>query len=216
MFIDKQESVMMQESKTLERRGLAKGLKVWLDFLFYLTLLAAFLVIVLWPILSVFGEAEYLITVPVAVSEGGLLPPDVIDGLRFRDARGKLSFSLPGFFSNAVFWHLSVVLGAAGIYGLALLRKILRNVAQGFPFHPDNPRRLNHLGWIIVATSLLATVSQFLFGRWALSRLDGLDLPFSPTYQGYGDWILCGLLILVLASIWKQAVQIAEDQSLTV
>jgi len=207
---------MMQETKTLERRGLAKGLKVWLDVFFYLLLLAAFLVIVLWPILSVAGEDEYQITVPVAVHESALLPADGIDGLRLRHARGELLFSLPGFLPNAVFWALSVVLVAAAIYGLFLLRKILKTTADGFPFHHDNPRRLNHLGWIIVATSLLSTVSQFLYGRWALSRLDGLDLPVSPSTEVYGEWILCGLLILVLASIWKQAVRIAEEQSLTV
>ena len=40
--------------------------------------------------------------------------------------------------------------------------------------------------------------------------------PVSPSTEVYGEWILCGLLILVLASIWKQAVRIAEEQSLTV
>ena len=206
----------MQESKTLERRGLAKGLKVWLDIFFYLLLLAGFLVLVLWPILSVAGADEYQISVPVAVSGSALLPTDGIEGLRLRHARGELLFSLPGVLPNVVFWVFSVVLVLAGIYGLVLLRRILKTAAEGFPFHPDNPRRLNHLGWVIVATSLLATVSQFLFGRWALSRLAGADLPFSPSTEIYGEWILCGLLMLVLASIWKQAVRIAEDQSLTV
>jgi hypothetical protein len=216
MFIDKLEDEIMQESKTLERRGLAKGLKVWLDVFFYLLILAAVVVIILWPILSVAGEDQYKITVPVGISEEALLPPGGVDGVTLDEARAELKFSQSEFGPNAAFWALSVVFAAAAIYGLFLLRRILATTAAGFPFHPENPRRLNHLGWIIVATSFLATVSEFLFGRWALSRLDRANLPLFPTFQVYGEWILCGLLILVLASIWKQAVQMAEEQSLTV
>jgi hypothetical protein len=109
-----------------------------------------------------------------------------------------------------------VIFIGAFIYGLWLVRKILATTAEGFPFHPANPRRLNHLGWVIVATALAATVSQFVFGRWALAQLGSPDLPISSMWDLDQGWLICGLLILVLASVWKQAVQMAEDQSLTV
>ena len=56
---------MIQESKTLERRRLAKGLKIWLDIIFYLGLVAGFIVLVLGPIASLTGHEVYEITVPV-------------------------------------------------------------------------------------------------------------------------------------------------------
>ena len=67
-----------------------------------------------------------------------------------------------------------------------------------------------------MATSLFAGMSGFLFGRWTLSLPQHSGLPVSHTFSLDGNGIVFGLLVLVLASIWKQAVQMAEDQSLTV
>jgi len=72
------------------------------------------------------------------------------------------------------------------------------------------------LGWIVLATALVATVSEFSFGWWALSLIQNSDLPIHASFEIHGEGIFSGLLALVLASIWKQAVQMAEDQSLTV
>ena len=207
---------MLQESKTPERRRLAKGLKIWLDIIFYLGLVAGFVVLVLGPIASLTGHEVYEITVPVAVNEDALLISEGIDAPTLEDAKGELRFSPTGFGSKAAFWILSVVLFGAGIYGLLLMRKILATTVQGFPFHTDNPKRLNRLGWVIVGTSLFAGTCQFFFGRWALSLSRHTDLGLSPTWEGYGDWVIGGLMVLVLASVWRLAAQMAEDQSLTV
>jgi len=207
---------MIQESKTLERRRLAKGLKIFLDVIFYVLLLAGFIVLVIGPVASLTGHEVYEITVPVALDEDALLQEGGFGGLALEDARGEIRLAPPQFGPKAAFWILSVVFFGAGVYGLLLMRRILATTAEGFPFHPDNPKRLNHLGWVIVATSLVAGISAYLFGRWALSDPQHAGLPLSPTNPLHGEGILFGLLVLVLASIWKQAVQMAEDQSLTV
>lgn len=206
----------MPETIPLERRRLAKGVKIWLDIIFYLALVAGFIVLVVGPVASLTGHEAYEITVPVALGEDALVPVGQTNGPRLEDAKGELRFTPTRVGPRAAFWILGVVLFAAGIYGLILIRRILATAVEGRPFHPENPRRLNHLGWVIVATSVFAGVSQLAFGRWALSLPQHADLPLSPTWEGPGNWILFGLLILVLASIWKQAVQMAEDQSLTV
>jgi hypothetical protein len=207
---------MNQESVPLERRRLAKGLKIWLDIIFYLALVAGFIVLVVGPLASITGHEQYEITVPVALSEEALATGGDEAGPILEDARGELRVSPSQLGPKVAFWILGVLLFGAGIYGLILIRRILATAVEGFPFHPENPRRLNHLGWVIVATSVFAGVSQLAFGRWALSLPEHANLPLSPTWEGPGNWILFGLLILVLASIWKQAVQMAEDQSLTV
>ena len=67
-----------------------------------------------------------------------------------------------------------------------------------------------------MSTSLATTVIQFLAGRWALSEPELAGLPFSPIVKLDQGWIFVGLLILVLAAIWQEAVRMAEEQSLTV
>jgi hypothetical protein len=202
--------------RTLERRGLAKGLKIWLDIVFYLLIAAGFIVVVLWPILSMAGEDQFQISVPVAFEEEALFPDHGVEGLSFHEVRGKLELVTTQFSPNALFWILTLAFVSAAVYGLLLVRSILRTTIEGHPFHPRNPRRLNHLGWIMVGTSLLASLASFLFGLWARSQLQGSELPLASTFQGYGEWLLCGLFILVLAAVWKEAVRIAEEQSLTV
>lgn len=206
----------MMESNTLERRGLARGLKIFLDVLFFLALLGSFVVLVVWPLSCLAEKEVYDIKVPVRIHESAFFPPDGIEGLTLDETKGELRFSPEGFAPRAAYWLLTVVFSAALIYGLLLLRRILAATGEGFPFHPDNPRNLNQLGWIAFATALVATVSEFLFGRWALAQPLNAELPVYPTFEIHGEGIFCGLLILVLASIWKQAVQMAEDQSLTV
>ena len=206
----------MQESKTLERRRLAKGLKIWLDVIFYLALLAGFIVLVIGPIASLTGHEVYEITVPVGIDVEALLPGGGIGGPTIEDAEGQVRFSPPGFGPKAAFWLLSVLLFGAGIYGLILIRRLLATTVEGHPFHPSNPKRLNQLGWIILATSLFAQVSKFIFGAWAINQVDSNEVILSSSLGPPTEWIFCSLVVLVLASIWKQAVQMAEDQALTV
>jgi hypothetical protein len=55
-----------------------------------------------------------------------------------------------------------------------------------------------------------------MMSRWTLARVEVTTVPLSPPMEIHTEWILCGLLVLVLAAIWKEAVQMAEEQSLTV
>ena len=76
--------------------------------------------------------------------------------------------------------------------------------------------RLSRLGWMILAGCLVVPGSKFLFGAWAINQVQSTEVILSSSLELPQDWIFCGLVVLLLASIWKQAVQMAEDQSLTV
>jgi len=232
--------------KTMERRSLAKGLKVWIDILFYLSLVAGGLLALIWPIAALTGSGDIDLSIPVSIGESSLFPvhplemdaggiestqaelarqaegarqskPDSGTGpFSLVDARGELRYSEPALTPVLVYWSHHVVLFGALIYGLLLLRRILATVAEGRPFHPTNPTRLNRLGWIIVVTGVLAPISQFFFGVWFLARYPVTGIPLSPSVEVFEEWVFAGLLVLVLAAIWKEAVGMAEEQSLTV
>ncbi|MGD2122002.1 MAG: DUF2975 domain-containing protein [Gemmatimonadota bacterium] len=207
---------MVSELKTLGRRGLARGLRIWLDVLLGILLLAAVTIIVVWPLLSWAGHETYHITVPVTVDQTALIPPGEYEGLSLAETMGELEYVPETLPPKLAFWAFSVVVFVVILYGLLLLRRILATTAQGFPFHPENPKRLNHLGWLILVSTVLAAAAEFWGGVWALSNPKLAELPLSPSIQLDQAWLFFGLLVLVLAAIWKEAVRMAEDQSLTV
>jgi hypothetical protein len=218
---------MSEDPKGLERRGLARGLKVFLDILFYLAFAVGVLLAVSLPI-STFSNYDegWDGNFPVAVGEGVLYPelhvgvdettwPGLVN-VRVTGARGELRFlhhSLPTHLGWAAGFLL---LWGAFLWAVTLLRRILATTAGGHPFDPVNVRRLNLLGWIIVMASVLTSSLEYLASRWVLSRVDVVTVPLSPSLQIHAGWIVCGLLVLVLAGIWRVAVQMTDEQSLTV
>ncbi|NJD19346.1 MAG: DUF2975 domain-containing protein [Gemmatimonadetes bacterium] len=218
---------MVAQLEGLQRRGLARGLKVSLDVLFYLALLVGVLLIVSLPI-SAFTDYDegWDANFPVAVGSGALYPELHVDvseatwpGLqnaRIEGARGKLRFlhhSLPTHLGMAA---PSLLFWGVFLWSLMLLRRILADTARGRPFAPANPQRLNVLGWIILAASIGSSLIEFVSSRWVLSKVEVTTVPLSPSFPVHAGWAVCGLLVLLLAGIWRMAVRMSEDQALTV
>ena len=175
---------MASGTDTLERRGLAKGMKVLIDILLWISVLAGIGFTVAWPIAGVTEKMGFDLSIPVSIGEETLLPtysltptlpPEGSGGgpgqgsagpgaepprLTLVKARGELRFSSVKFLPSFLYWCHAVAGFGLLIYGLLLLRGILTATVAGRPFHPDNPRRLNYLGWIIVFAGLVAPVSQ--------------------------------------------------------
>jgi hypothetical protein len=219
---------MFESTERLERRSLARGLKILLDILFYLTLALAVMVLASL-VISAFTAYEdgWDLIVPANLGEGSFFspsfeveyephPPPEFEAVRLGDGQGKLHLfhhNLPLHLVNAVGY---IVAFAVILWVLALLRRILATTSRGRPFDPLNPKRLNALGWIILCTALLSSLSQYIASRWALSKVEVISPPLSPLVEFNAGWIVCGLLVLVLAAIWKEAVRMAEEQALTV
>ena len=218
---------MSEDSGRLERRRLAGGLKVFLDILFFLVLVVGVLLVLSLPISALTDYDDgWDGNFPVAVGEGRLYPtlPVAVDetawpgleNVRVTGARGELRF-----LHHSLSTHLGIATAfllywGAFLWGVTLLRRILATTAAGRPFDPVNALRLNVLGWIIILASALTSVLEYLVSRWVLSTVDVVTVPLSPSLQVHVGWIICGLLALVLAGVWRVAVPMAEDQSLTV
>jgi len=216
----------MDPSMPMERRGLAQGLKTFVGVLILLVFLSGGLMALWLPASALLGGRGDFLSVPVAVGDGSLLSVVSLDvegtslpnatEFRLVKGRGELRFrtSDPVYLlghAGAMVISLSVIL-----VGLVLLRQVLAATAAGTPFHPANPRRLHLLGLVILAGSVGGSVLEFLSARWILTRIQVESPPLSPPIHVPGGWIFCGLLVLVLAAVWKEAVEIARDQSLTV
>jgi hypothetical protein len=102
------------------------------------------------------------------------------------------------------------------LYGLSQLKGILRNLVREKPFAADNERRLKTIAILV----MLAT--PFLYGYQWLSFwffTSHINTPqniqaVAPTFDII--YIILGLVILILAEIFRQATQIHEEQKLTI
>lgn len=218
---------MNREEGELQRRGLAKGLKIFLDVLFYLILLVGVLLVGSLPISAVTGHDDgWDLAIPVVIGESSFVPRLPVEVHldtslpfeQFRIAYGRGQLRL---LHHSLLLHLGnvgifILFWALALWGITLLRRILATTAGGHPFDRTNVRRLSILGWIIVSASALTSLLQYLAARWLLSRVEVLTVPVSPPIQIQEEWIVCGLLLVVLAAIWKEAVRMAEEQALTV
>lgn len=221
---------MMQQSGRLERRGLAKGLRFLIDIMFFLTVLAAVSTGVLWPIAGIADEAGFDLNIPVSVGERSIIPvhrlevdPEAFQGdlagasnFRLVGTRGELRLQAPGKTYALIFWGVMMAVFYVVVLGLHLLRKILATAAEGRPFDPENVRRLNLLGSVILISAVAITFVEHFIARWVLKGVAFTSVALSPPLQIHEEWIICGLLVLLLAAIWKEAVRMAEEQSLTV
>lgn len=219
---------MNQDMGRLDRRGLARGLKIFLDVLFYLALVVGGILRLVALGVSALPDYDdgWELNVPVAVGEGSFwprlqleVPPNpspALQNIRIENAQGELRYFHHDFPLHLREQAIAFLFVGLSLWGITLLRRILATTAGGHPFDPINPRRLNTLGWIILSSSALASLLQFLVGRSVLSGLEVTTIPLSPHADFQQEWLLCGLLVLVLAGIWKEAVRMAEEQSLTV
>jgi len=216
----------MAQLRGLERRGLARGLRIFLDFFIFLILAAAVIRAVGASISAVTDYRDgWEFDVPVAIGEGSFYTRLPVEGEQ--DTKSSFLSRVSQGRGNLILYHHSLPLHLGGeavilllygvvLWGIFMLRQILVTTAAGRPFDPLNPSRLNRLGWIIVCLSLLAFVAQYLASKWVLSRFGPTTIPLAPSMDFHGEWLMCGLLVLVLAAIWNHAVLMAEEQSLTV
>jgi len=104
-----------------------------------------------------------------------------------------------------------------GLLGIHYLRSFLADVLASAVFTRTNAARLSRLGWLVIALAVVAPPLQYWRSWIVLKRLD-LDIatlsPASP------DWIdgsaMFGVLLLVLASVWRYGVELQQDRDLTV
>lgn len=87
------------------------------------------------------------------------------------------------------------------------LRRTIDTIPAGIVFSEDNAGRLRQIGWAMLAISALDCI-------WGISvvRLIGPLAGWSPTLTGW----LAGLMLFVLAEVWRQGAAMRADLEGTV
>jgi hypothetical protein len=102
-------------------------------------------------------------------------------------------------------------------YTLGKVRDVLRTLVRDkTPFVAANAARLRFIGLAVIAGSLAVSAIVFVENTWARAnlRIPGVTFDLTPNID-FGT-IFFGLLILIIAEVFRAGTQLDEDQSLTI
>lgn len=199
--------------------SIATQATLWLVLLY----LAYFVVGEVWSIAwgMATGNHFQAYAVDFIIDQGELTMPDVTDPLaRVRGLRvgmvGEVAVDFDEGWSSWLAWHgVDTALVGLSIGSVAWwLLRIVRSAAGGEPLSTLNAARLRWIGWVALVTPLARTAVDL----YSPSIIDGL----SATALFRGVWglplyeVATGLVLLVLARIWRQAAEIRAEHALTV
>jgi hypothetical protein len=147
-------------------------------------------------------------------------------GLLIRETEGTATVAQPADAARALeFMRWPFILsmlcsGATTVAILDLFRRMLGSVARGEVFTADNIRNVNRLGILFIAS----TVANLLLSGWLVNRFVAFvaqgqqhgAAALETFSEGNGAGIAIGLMIMVLAGVFRQGLELKEDSQLTI
>jgi len=143
---------------------------------------------------------------PVALRSGGARMEHVRADLLLPVSSGR-------FFSISLAIMLAQT--ALGLWVLTQLRDIFRAVSKGQPFANANAVRIRRVGFGVILGELAHGGAVFF---WSYASTDFLTDRgrFTPMVDFSVATIVCGLIILVIAEVFREGSRLREAESLTI
>ena len=162
---------------------------------------------------------NWTLTIPVsvAVGEGRIAAPSLgIERADIQDLRGSLRFPLQRgriFIANSLLLILAI---GVGLWLTTELQRVLRTVRDGKPFAPSNATRMRRIAWIVIVGEFVRATIVYLENSFAATHFTAEGLRFTARADLSVTAIVEGLIILVIAEVFRLGTRLDEDQSLTV
>ena len=165
------------------------------------------------------AHSHWTLTIPVsvAVDQGRIAAPSLgIERAEIQDLRGSLRFPLQRgrlFIVNG----LLLMLGIGILLWLTTeLQRVLRTVRDGKPFAASNATRVRKIAWILIVGECVRATIVYLENSYAATHFTAEGLRFTANADFSVAAIVEGLIILVIAEVFRVGTRLDEDQSLTV
>jgi hypothetical protein len=141
-------------------------------------------------------------------------------GVRDPIIDGKTALSIDTSSPTAlyVFTLIMEMGGAVALYVLLQLRALFASLVNGTNFSPENSKRINKIGLVIIVWAFVNPILQYFGGRAILSEY-ALNVPgiqLSPAFEVNGMAIFIGVAMIVLSGVLNEATRIHDDQQLTI
>jgi hypothetical protein len=139
-----------------------------------------------------------------------------VDNARIQKVRGSIVF--PVRLGPSTFAPLAVALGMLVFASLlvGLLRDLFRTLRAGQPFVPANATRLRRIAYLVILGEFLRSVLVFMSNIVVANNFVAPGLRFDARFDLNVFAIIHGLIILVIAEVFRVGTRLDEEQSLTV
>jgi hypothetical protein len=211
----------MESTQTTVMRS-AKIMKIVLDVIWYLSWFASLLALVLIiaviaglpmnalqvqaPVQMTFEDSAHAASIPMAER------PVIMNVVGY--ATVLVSPEALKTQKLIILVLLPIVMGM--IYGVYQLRCFFKNVKDGRPFDPDNPKRIRKIAYLIMAWGPVKGISLYLQALNVLKGLSFTEGSTAPNIDIHLEFIFLGLVILVIAQIMDIGVKLQREQELTI
>jgi hypothetical protein len=212
--------------KAIGRRSVSSVLAIAIDVGWYGTVIAMaiFLCLALLPLVwDVRAATNVSMDIPASFSLDLRDVPIAAPALGVARAtleqvrgEGLLTFPPPsGLFLAAVALSVVVVL-AWGMWILAQLRAVFRTLRDGHPFVAANATRIRRIGYAVIAGEVLRLAFELAGNAYVARHFVADRLRFDAWPHVDVSAIVAGLIILVIAEVFRSGARLEEEQSLTV
>ena len=139
-----------------------------------------------------------------------------IENAEIHDVRAMLKF--PPWRGTFFYATLAFAIGLLilGLWLLGQLRAVFCTVRDGRPFVPANATRLRQIAWACILGELARSAFVFFENYYAMTHFTADGLRFDARPELNFLVIIDGLIILVIAEVFRAGTRLDEDQSLTV
>jgi hypothetical protein len=105
---------------------------------------------------------------------------------------------------------------ALSLWVIGTLRAVFRTLRDGRPFVRANATRIRSIAWLVIIGELARSAFVFFENYYVMMHFsaDGLRFDARPDLNFFA--IINGLIILVIAEVFRAGTRLDEEQSLTV
>jgi hypothetical protein len=211
--------------KALGNRSVSSVLAMLIDIAWYVVAigLAAAMCLVMLSLFVDLSGGDGQLEIPASISiDTTALHVEAL-ALGIEDARlqkvtghGVLRFRPPGRMFLAITALVLAVSLAFVLWVLGQLRAVFRTLRAGTPFVPDNVTRIRRIGYALILGELARAVITFIGNYQVVTHFSADFVRFTLWPDFSFTTIIHGLIIVVLAEVFRVGVRLDEEQSLTV
>ena len=139
-----------------------------------------------------------------------------VEDAQLQDVRGLLAFPVRRgayLYGNMV---LLAIMFALALWVLGNLRAVFRTLRDGRPFVRANANRIRTIAWLFIIGELARAAMVFFQNYYAMTHFSADGLRFDAPLDLNFTAIIDGLIILVIAEVFRAGTRLDEEQSLTV
>ena len=139
-----------------------------------------------------------------------------VENAQLEDVRGTLRFPLRDR-TNLIGPLVGLFLFLAFVqWVIGELRALIRTLRDGRPFVRVNATRIRRIGWAVIVGEVVRALGTFLSDRYVMSHFVASGLRFEAELDVSVIAIITGLVILVIAEVFRTGTRLDEDHALTI